>query len=250
MASESADAPSSLLLVPPPDSFDYNTVKEAFELPVSDVLLKLSEAVHGSNRIASVDVALGIPNLLSNRYKPRSRVFKDLQQYLASIYTLIGAVAAVRDIELDAPGGIDARVIFLDYSPPVRAGDPHDDSFSRTKSQVGPSIDIATLGGSGRRWDHIFYPNNEAGKMLIKDFAECFGHFTNQTREHVIARAQAVSCRPYWGLPNHISNLPGKNSRTMTVGTLFTQTGKRRGLTSSRIKHLKRKRSLRTIPSR
>lgn len=187
MASESVRPPSALLLLPPPPSFDFGPVKDAFQTSVSDVLVKLSESLNGSNGIASLDIALAVPDLLAPANKPRARVFKQLQHYLTSIYTLIGAEAAARDIELDSPGGIDARVLFVDYSPSAC-------TVSATRSHFGPTLDLQSLATSDRLWDHVFHPSSEAGKMLADTFASYRG---NQ-----LSKLRAVSSSSSWVVPS------------------------------------------------
>lgn len=197
MASNNINTTSALLLLPSPASFDYEKVKDVFEPSVSDVMIRLSDTVKGSNRIASVDIALGVPGLLSYTNKPVSRIFKGLQHYLASIYTLIGAVAAGRDIELDSPGGIDARVVFIDYPTHDHLADTS--IQMRARSQFGPSLDMLSLATSGRRWAHVFHPNNEAGRVLAKLFAECVGH-DSALKDRITAATQPVSSSPDWAI--------------------------------------------------
>lgn len=219
MASDSTNPPSALLLLPPPVSFDYDKVKDAFEPPVSDAMIKLSETVKGSHRIASVDIALGVSGLLSRSNKPVSRIFKGLQHYLATIYTLIGAVAAARDIELDSPGGIDARVVFIDYSPP---GHPSNTSAQTCpRSQFGPSLDIVSLATSGRRWDHVFYPNNGAGKALVNCFVDCVGHDT-ALEDRFAAVIQPVSSSPDWTVSDSFLQPEAEDNDTVSVGNSCT----------------------------
>lgn len=215
MASDNTSAPSALLLLPPSATFDYDKVKDAFEQSVSDVMTKLSSVVKGSNRIASVDIALGVSSLLSRRNKPVSRIFKGLQHYLASIYTLIGAVAAARDIELDSPGGIDARVVFVDYSTP---GHPSNTPIQmRPRSQFGPLLDMLSLATSGRRWDHVFYPSNEAGKTLADCFADSVNH--NPTlKDRYATVTQSVSGSPDWMVSDSILQPEEEDNEAKMVG--------------------------------
>ncbi|KAJ5300927.1 uncharacterized protein N7443_005929 [Penicillium atrosanguineum] len=182
MSSKNVHPSSALLLLPPPPSFDFGPVKDVFQTSVSDVLVKLSEALHGSNGIASIDIALAVPGLLAPASKPRARIFKQLQHYLTSIYTLVGAAAAALDIELDSPGGIDARVVFVDSSS------------SAIRSHFGPTLDLQSLAASDREWDHVFYPSNEAGKTLADAFVSY--------RNHQASKLRAVSVNTKWAVPN------------------------------------------------
>lgn len=193
---ESLDTPSALLLLPSPTSFDYDKVKEAFEPTISGVMMKLSTAVKESNHTASVDIALGIPDLLSNRNKPQAKIFKDLQHCLSSIYALIGAIAAARDLELDSPGGIDVRVVFVDYSPGTQI-----ERQPERQSQFGPLLDMLSLAASDRRWDHVFYPDNEVGKILANCFLGCLSE-SSDLRD----RMAAVTANASWKVSGSIFN--------------------------------------------
>lgn len=216
MASSSINSRSALLLLPSPVSFDYEMVKGTLEPSLSDVMTKLSETVKGSNRIVAVDIALGVSALLSPSNRPNSRIFKGLQHYLANIYTLIGAVAAARDIELDSPGGIDARVVFIDYSPA-----DHRSSMplqSRTRSQFGPLIDMLSLATSGRRWDHVFYPNNDAGKTMFNSFAECVDH-NSTLRDRIVAAATPASSGQDWAVSDSVLQAEDEDGEHVPVGS-------------------------------
>lgn len=180
MSSKSARPHSALLLLPPPPSFDFVPINDAFQTTVSDVLVKLSGPLHEFSGIASLDIALAVPDLLAPANKPRARIFKQLQHYLSSIYTLVGAAAATRDIELDSPGGIDVRVVFVDPS-------------STSRSHFGPTLDLHSLAASDRVWDHVFYPSNEAGKTL----ADAFDSY----RSNQSSRPQAVSNSGEYSVP-------------------------------------------------
>jgi len=179
--------PSALLLLPPPPSFSFGPVQDAFQNSVENVLVKLSESLNGSNEIAPLDIVLAVPDLLAPANKPRARIFKQLQHYLTSIYTLVVVAAATMDIELDSPGGIDARVVFVDYSSSSGAG-------STTRSRFGPTLDLQSLATSDRVWDHVFYLSNEAGKALADAFV---GHRNNQS-----SKLQDVPSGCNWTVPD------------------------------------------------
>lgn len=211
MAFESVSPPSALLLLPPPPSFDFVQVKDAFEPSVSDVLGKLSDILNETNRIAFLDIALAVPEILSPANRPRARVFKQLQHYLTSVYTLIGAVSAARDIELDSPGGIDARVIFVDNSQASSS------PISATRSQWGPTVDLLSLATSGRQWDHVFHPNSQAGKTLANSFVSIRGQSKGATRSII----QAVSSGPEWTVPTRLLIPEQEEQPVAAVGNTF-----------------------------
>ncbi|KAJ5128815.1 hypothetical protein N7526_006981 [Penicillium atrosanguineum] len=187
MSSKNVHPSSALLLLPPPPSFDFGPVKDVFQTSVSDVLVKLSEALHGSNGIASIDIALA------------QAPGKNLQATTTLSHQHLhsgGAAAAALDIELDSPGGIDARVVFVDSSS------------SAIRSHFGPTLDLQSLAASDREWDHVFYPSNEAGKTLADAFVSY--------RNHQASKLRAVSVNTKWAVPNPLLS-PAQEERLSQV---------------------------------
>ncbi|KAJ5731341.1 uncharacterized protein N7483_005849 [Penicillium malachiteum] len=190
---------SSLLLLPPPQSFSFSGVKEAFETSVSDVLVKLSKTVENSNQIATLYIALAVPNLLSLPNKPRANTFAPLQHYLSSIYTLIGAVGTARDIDLDSPGGIDTRVIFIDHlSSNTSTISPGSKLDASNDLHIGPILKLHSLATSGRQWNHVFYLNNQIGRELADSFVTSL---PSPSKDHTASIMQKISCSGDWQVP-------------------------------------------------
>jgi phosphopantetheine adenylyltransferase len=175
--------PSALLLLPPPSAFSFDPVKDAFEPSLADVYTKLSDKLNESNDTAILDIALAIPGLLSS-CQPRAKVFAQLQHYLSSVYTLIGAVCATRNIELDSPGGIDTRVVFVDQA-----------TKPAERTPFGPILDLQSLADCDRRWDHVYYLGNTAGKNVADSF---ISHVGAQAKDGRAASLQAITSHPDW----------------------------------------------------
>ncbi|CEJ55542.1 hypothetical protein PMG11_01794 [Penicillium brasilianum] len=189
MASDLPTSPAALLLLPPPPSFAFKPVKDVFERPLADALVKLVKALNGSNSVATLDIVLQVPDLLSTSSRPQAKVFAPLQHYLTSIYTLVGAVAAAHNIELDSPGGIDARVLFT--------GDSPSNPSASSGLSFGPIVDLQSLVTSGRKWNHVFYLDNEAGSRLFQDFT-----VTSKNQSvHTVINGQAISNISNWTVP-------------------------------------------------
>ena len=191
----SPDSTSALLLLPPPPAFSVDRVKSAFEPAISDALTRLAGPIKGSTRIATLDIVLTIPDLQSTSCRPIAKVFAQLQQYLTSIYTLVGTVAAARDVELDSPGGIDARVLFLDPSTTTESI-----SYQIDVGDLGfgPIFGLHSLATSARQWDHLWYPNIESGKLLANSFVQ---NIQESSRVHSESLLQAVSSSQSWTVP-------------------------------------------------
>lgn len=191
----SPDSTSALLLLPPPPAFSVDRVKSAFEPAISDALTRLAGPIKGSTGIATLDIVLAIPDLQSTSCRPIAKVFAQLQQYLTSIYTLVGTVAAARDVELDSPGGIDARVLFLDPSATTESI-----SYQIDVGDLGfgPIFGLHSLATSARQWDHLWYPNIESGKILANSFVQ---NIQESSRVHSESLLQAVSSSQSWTVP-------------------------------------------------
>ncbi|CAG8061312.1 unnamed protein product [Penicillium olsonii] len=200
--------PSALLLLPPPPAFSFEQVKETFEPSLIDVFTKLSEGLDGS-KLYVLDIALAVP--IPAEGKPRAKVFAQLQQYLTSMYSLVGAICATHSIELDAPGGIDARVVFVEVNgnPCAEASD---------SPRFGPVLDLRTLANSGREWDHIFHLGNSLGRKLALSFAGA------QSPVDWKARSQAITSNPDWTVPAPLlipDNQPSHLHSSVIVGGTF-----------------------------
>lgn len=200
MAFELPTSPAALLLLPPPPSFAFRSLKDAFETPLTDVLMNLVKGLNGSKSIATLDIVLQIPGLLSPSARPQAKVFAPLQKYLTSFYTLMGAAAAAHNIELDSPGGIDARVIFTgDYSstPPVSSG-----------MTFGPIVDLQSLVTSGRRWHHVFYLNNDPGSRLLQNFIRA----SEAQNIHGVIKGEIAPHDSNWSVPASLLLTDGHES--------------------------------------
>ncbi|CAG8179357.1 unnamed protein product [Penicillium salamii] len=200
--------PSALLLLPPPPAFSFDQVKETFGPSLINVFKKLSDGLDAS-KLHVLDIALVVP--IPPEGKPRAKVFAQLQQYLTSMYSLVGVICATHNIELDVPGGIDTRVVFVNANgrPLTQASD---------SPQFGPVLDLQSLANSGREWDHIFHLSNLIGNEWANSFAEA------QSRGDTAARLQAITSNPDWTIPEPLlipDHQPSKPHSSVIVGGTF-----------------------------
>ncbi|KAJ5812024.1 hypothetical protein N7474_008325 [Penicillium riverlandense] len=204
-------SPSTLLLLPPPPSFTFGPVEDAFSLPLAEVYARLVRILDGSNRLASLDIALAIPDLLAPANRPRAKVFEQLQRYLTSIYTLVGAVCSAKNIELDAPGGIDTRVIFVDHTP-----------SEIDCPEFGPVLALKSLATSERSWDYVFYPDIPAGQNLASTFANLA---EPSNKNYMYKKMHAINSNTRWTLPPSLlvpdSQQASKPHHSVAVGGTF-----------------------------
>jgi len=205
MASDRISPPSALLLLPPPPSVSFEKFHGVYEPALSAAFSNLLKSLNGSNRIASLDIALSLPGLQSPSCQPPARAFTSLQRILEHTYRLIGAVSIERNIEMEAPGGIDSRVVLLDFDS-VRASESMSKSSVMAESN-GPVADMKTLASSGRVWDSIFYPDTPVGR----DLATAFDKFYTSTKAPNGGTPQPVAGTAQW-TPGESLVVPGEAS--------------------------------------
>ncbi|KAL4922516.1 hypothetical protein BDW62DRAFT_54151 [Aspergillus aurantiobrunneus] len=189
MPSDRVSPPSALLLLPPPPSVSFDQFRTVYEPVLATVFSNLLKALNGSNHIASLEITLSLPGLQSPACQPPTRVFASLQRIVEHIYRLVGVVCIERNIEMEAPGGIDSRVVLLDFDS-VR----NTTAISTNAERNGPIIDMKTLASSGRLWDSIFYPDTPVGQ----DLAAAFSSFYISTKAPNGGAPQSVSGIPHW----------------------------------------------------
>lgn len=157
--------PSLLLLTPPPSTFDKSALRAAYLPPLAASLVALSNIGIPQDSTAVIDIVVPCPHLARQSTKPRSTIFKQTQHLLAGLYALIGFIAAEQNIELDGPGGIDARILLLEDSSEKFEG-----TEVKNRQVTGPIIDLGTLALTRKTWSNIFVVHSEAGQGLFNSY--------------------------------------------------------------------------------
>ncbi|KKZ66414.1 hypothetical protein EMCG_07918 [[Emmonsia] crescens] len=169
MAARGNSRHEALLLLPSTPSTTFSSLKAAYSPALSTILAELSSPIKGTSGKAVLDIAITARGLAAPESAPRGRTFSHLQQLLASFYRLLGVTSAAQSVELDGPGGVDARVFFLDDSKngngcsenghAIRLEIPH--------TNMGPIIHLADFAVSGRSWEKIFSLGTSEGDLLL-----------------------------------------------------------------------------------
>lgn len=186
MSFDRMSPPSALLLLPPaPSSASFEQLQQAYKPSIAAACAQLPKNLQNANQIAVLDIAFCVPGSRSPSCLPRGRVFAGLQRLLADMYKLVGIVGTELGVDLDIPGGIDVRVIFLDFDPvPGTTTSPGKPQIA----QHGPIIDLGTLASSGRLWDWVLYSDNASGQALLA----AFNHTYSQSKQSATAKLQSV----------------------------------------------------------
>ncbi|KAL5342825.1 hypothetical protein BJX70DRAFT_271162 [Aspergillus crustosus] len=199
MASDRISPPSALLLLPPPPAISFDQFKEVYEATLSTVFTNLLTALNVSTRIASLDIALALPGLHAPACQPSTRAFTSLQRIVEHVYRLVAVICIERNIEMESPGGIDSRVILLDFDS-VRQ--PANSVFVERN---GPVVDLQTLASSKRLWHRVFYPDTPVGH----DLGTAFSSFYTSTKAYGGGNPESVPGAPQW-TPGKSLVVPGE----------------------------------------
>jgi phosphopantetheine adenylyltransferase len=155
----------ALLLLPPPPALSYSVLKAVYGPAISAALSKVSNGVRGTARSVVLDIAIGTNGLRAPESQPRSKYFERLQSLIAAIYRLIGVLSVAESVELDGPGGVDARLFFLDL-------DSEDDQNPDKLQYLGPIVGPAELAASRRSWNTVYSVGTEEGDAVLQKFVE------------------------------------------------------------------------------
>ncbi|KAL1953244.1 hypothetical protein VTO42DRAFT_3359 [Malbranchea cinnamomea] len=173
----------ALLLLAAPAPTSYASLRSAYGRAISTVLSTLSRSVRGTSHSVVLDIALATSSsLCAPESLPRSRSFARLQQLLAAFYRLLANLSVTEGIELDGPGGVDARVFFLDCSTRTTDG-PSDLLFH------GPVVSLSAVAASGRSWETVYSIATEQGDGLLQSFVRAQGQYA---RADVTSRIQKL----------------------------------------------------------
>lgn len=159
---------SLLLLTPPPNRVDRASVKAAYQPAITAALCNLAEL--RPNPIAVLDIAVPCPGLAGQINRPRAQLFREIEHLLAELYGLLSTISALNNIELDSPGGIDARVLLLEYdtSTPAAEAKP---APATTTSTCGPIVDLSLFALTRKDWQRIYVVESEQGQDVFKRYS-------------------------------------------------------------------------------
>ena len=159
--------PSLLLLPPAPSPCNPTTLSAAYRPTITDTV----SALKGLSTSTELLVVLPCPTSHAQLQAPRSQIYSPVQQLLGGLYSLICAICAKLevDIEADAPGSIDMRILLLDHQAAESIlSDQDQPAFDPLVT--GPIIDLPTLALTRRRWNLIFSVDGEQGQKLLASY--------------------------------------------------------------------------------
>ena len=175
MSSRALRDDGALLLLPALSATSTrDAFKSAYIYGVSSALKNLDSSRPHSELVQRLDIALHVKDdHLSSTHMSRTSTFPIAQKVLEELYRLVCQVAAQEHVDLDFPGGVDARIFFIVES--AVAGSPGEaERTIGSHSLTGPLLDLPTLTSSGREYSVIFAIESEAGESVLQNFIELF----------------------------------------------------------------------------
>jgi phosphopantetheine adenylyltransferase len=181
--------PSLLLLPPPPVPITEASVAAAYRPSIIAAISDLKDLPTS----AQLMIGLPCPAVHARLQGPRSQIYHELQQSLASLYSLVCIVCANLgvDVESDTPGSIDARIILLDYDASQHLAEG---GKSRPNGvTAGPIVDLLTLALTRRQWNIIFAVDGEEGQKIFTTYSRLANRQTTPLSGHVRTVGGGVS---------------------------------------------------------
>lgn len=164
MASALDERPSYLvLLTPAPSPATFDSLRAAYEAPLSAILIQLAEERRRAPVGSCVDVAVPIPLLASHGHLARSQLYEPIQAIVSAVYKLVCVIAAKHRINVEDAAGFDVRLVLL--AGPEPAQDP-----SCCSSPFGSILTLQNLARSGRPWVCVFSVEGPVGEKLLHDY--------------------------------------------------------------------------------
>lgn len=113
---------------------------------------------------------------MNMRNTPRATTFTQVQTLLKELYTLLCMIAVENKVELDFPGGVDARIFMIEA---VQEGPPVNGAYS------GPLLDLSTLVSARRPYDPVFSVESEQGEHVLQAFLKLHSVLPNPAPPNV-----------------------------------------------------------------
>lgn len=161
-----SNAPSLLLLPPPPEPSNRLALSQAYRVPLTKVLTKLK----AEPTPAKLVVAIACSILRGSNGRERFIAWEAAQSLLAGVYTIAAVTCAQENIatEIEAgPGSVDVRVMIVDYDRERVYAATASPESGENNSAV---FDFVTFAKTVGPWKDIYSANIDRGYELRNTF--------------------------------------------------------------------------------
>ncbi|KIX97872.1 uncharacterized protein Z520_06650 [Fonsecaea multimorphosa CBS 102226] len=177
----------SLLLLPAlAPSSPSSSFRSAYKITFESLLPKLVPADKESTSRVDIGLVLSSPSYPLSTNTSRATVFPLVQTLLKKTYSLICSVAAQKEIDLDFPGGIDARIFILEARL-----DELPENIVGKQCLSGPIIDLKTFALSDRSYTALYSVEGEAQEASLQQLIRIWNSKSNPPPLPPIHRLQS-----------------------------------------------------------
>ena len=161
--------PLWLLLLPrAPSPISLANLRSAYGQIVTESLQKASRITKSTSVTQILDISVAYPGLVDDN--PGSSKYKDLQNCVCQLYTLLCIICTEQSIEVDNGNDVDTRVVLLD----VDTGDTNAKVADRSRSFSDPfsasTPNVQLLASCPRSWKQLSVIESEEGEALLDAF--------------------------------------------------------------------------------
>jgi phosphopantetheine adenylyltransferase len=121
-----------------------------------------------------------LPESFNLTETPRPILFTQTQTLLKELYNLLCIIAVEKGVELDFPGGVDARIFMLEA---VREDRSKGTAVNYAYS--GPLLNLSTLVSARRAYDPVFSVESEQGEHVLQAFLKLHSVLPNPSPPNV-----------------------------------------------------------------
>lgn len=180
MAAPISPNPNTSLLLLPPASLSYTktSLRSLYAEPLTNTLKRLTATLPPTD-IAALDIILPVPALVRAKHDngklyPRQVIFRQTQHLLAGVYALLSVVAAKERVELDGEGGVDARVLLVEWDGTNTVMDPSDQAVATELG--GPIVSLKKFAMAGRKYKTLYTCPEGPGSEVWKAYSRLNPH--------------------------------------------------------------------------
>lgn len=151
-----------LLLPSTPSPPSFSTIDAAYRPALEQFLAKETSRLGDGQMSYRIDIALAVPFSA----KSKKRLFPEAQALLAAIYRSVCIAATKCSVDLDLPGGVDARVFLI--GGPNSEKDECSIESPQKLFHIGPIIDMRTLAEKSLTYGSIFSLDSKQGEGMLQ----------------------------------------------------------------------------------
>ncbi|KAI9876920.1 MAG: hypothetical protein M1830_005297, partial [Pleopsidium flavum] len=162
-------------------------MKAAYGPALTSLLPTVAKSANGTSKASVLEIALSCPFPPEQDRSPRSSIYSRIQKRVAGLYKLISIICAQQYIDVEDRGGVNVRILLLDYAKGLHPADENNDLPSKSPLP-DPITDLPTLVRCNRPWARVVSLESEEGESLLQSFEGYRSRFLPRTKSLELLR--------------------------------------------------------------